>query len=127
MTPSSGLVINGWRMIGHPMYLDAVEALTTRVEAQRAKDPNGYQNKAAAKQLAAIYRLSFQDIPANPGDRKYRQGTTLGEDHRRWRRAKFFQQYRLFFRYHETEKVIVLAWVNDESSLRAYGSKKDDT
>ena len=39
--------------------------------------------------------------------------------------AKFFQQYRLFFRYHAPGKVIVLAWVNDEDTKRAYESSDD--
>ncbi len=42
-----------------------------------------------------------------------------------WFRAKFFQQYRLFFRFHAQAKVIVFAWVNDEGTKRAYGSDKD--
>lgn len=44
---------------------------------------------------------------------------------RHWFRAKFFQQYRLFFRYHAESKVIVYAWVNDEGSKRAYESDTD--
>ena len=42
-----------------------------------------------------------------------------------WFRAKFCQQYRLFFRYHAPSKVIVLAWVNDEGAQRAYESSSD--
>ena len=49
----------------------------------------------------------------------------MGDDYKHWFRAKFFQQYRLFFRYHEPSKTIVYAWVNDEHSKRAYGSKTD--
>ena len=30
---------------------------------------------------------------------EYRQGGTLGDDRKHWFRAKFLQQYRLFFRY----------------------------
>lgn len=40
-------------------------------------------------------------------------------------RAKFFQQYRLFFRFHLPSKTIVLAWVNDEDTKRAYDSGDD--
>src|SRR3546814_14173576 len=40
-------------------------------------------------------------------------------------RAKFFQQYRLFFRFRKSERIIVLAWVNDAETLRAYGSRTD--
>jgi hypothetical protein len=42
-----------------------------------------------------------------------------------WFRAKFFQQYRMFFRYHLSSKVIVFAWVNDEDTQRAYESSDD--
>ena len=40
-------------------------------------------------------------------------------------RAKFFQQYRLFFRYHAAAKMIVYAWVNDDDTQRAYESSDD--
>lgn len=56
---------------------------------------------------------------------EFRQGDTLGEKRQHWFRAKFFQQYRLFFRFDSTAKVIILAWVNDEQTLRAYKSKTD--
>ena len=39
--------------------------------------------------------------------------------------SPFFQQYRLFFRYHSGARVIVYAWVNDEDSRRAY-ERSDD-
>ena len=49
----------------------------------------------------------------------------MGADLKHWLRAKFFQQYRLFFRYHAPSQLIVFAWVNDENSKRAYGSSDD--
>ena len=64
-------------------------------------------------------------IPQDPARADYRQGNTLGDEHRHWFRAKFFQQYRLFFRYHQQSKIIVYAWVNDEDTKRAYGSGDD--
>jgi hypothetical protein len=67
----------------------------------------------------------FEVIPQDPTRPEYRQGGTLGADHKHWFRAKFFQQYRLFFRYHAQSRVIVLAWVNDERTLRAYESGDD--
>jgi toxin YhaV len=42
-----------------------------------------------------------------------------------WFRPKFFQQYRLFFRYQQASKIIVYAWVNDEHTKRAYESGDD--
>jgi toxin YhaV len=75
--------------------------------------------------LAAILKLAYEVIPQDPTLAIYRQGTTLGENHKHWLRAKFFQQYRLFFRYHEASKIIVYAWVNGENTKRAYESKDD--
>ncbi|AMP12313.1 toxin YhaV [Collimonas pratensis] len=96
-----------------------------RVEALKQKDPAGYTEKNASKRLAAIAKLAFEVIPQDPSRAEYRQGNTLGEDHKHWFRAKFFQQYRLFFRYHAPSKVIVYAWVNDEGTKRAYESSDD--
>ena len=39
--------------------------------------------------------------------------------------AKFFQQYRLFFRFHLEKKIIIYTWVNDENTKRAYDKKTD--
>jgi len=119
------LVINGWTIFAHPLFLDQVESLIQQVEAFKRKDPAGYQKKNATKRLAAIAKLAFEVIPQDPGRAEYRQGDTLGEDHKHWFRAKFFQQYRLFFRYHDASKVIVYAWVNDEGTKRAYESSDD--
>lgn len=119
------LRIHGWTVFAHPLFLAQIEALKQQVEAHRNKDPIGYVKKNASKRLAAITKLAFDVIPQNPMRLEYRQGGTLGDDRKHWFRAKFFQQYRLFFRYHATAKVIVLAWVNDEGTKRAYESNDD--
>lgn len=118
-------MINGWTIYAHPLFLDQLDALIDEVEALRAKDPQGYGSKNASKRLAAITRLMLQDIPQDPSRKGYQQGSTLGAAHRHWRRAKFFQQYRLFFRFHTRSRLIVLGWVNDTDTKRAYGSKSD--
>jgi toxin YhaV len=119
------LVVNGWTLFAHPLFLDQVEGLVARVEALRAKDPLGYTKKNATKRLAAIATLAFKAIPQDPGRAEYRQGSALGDDRRHWFRAKFFQQYRLFFRYHQASRIIVYAWVNDEDTKRTY-ERSDD-
>lgn len=119
------MVVNGWTIFAHPLFLDALEALIQQVESLRLKDPLGYTNKNAAKRLAAIARLAFDVIPQDPTRSEYRQGHTLGGHHTHWFRAKFFQQYRLFFRYHLESKIIVYTWVNDSDSKRAYESDDD--
>jgi len=119
------LLIHGWTVFGHPLFLAQLEALMQQVEALKQKDPGGYLKKNAAKRLAAISRLALDVIPQDRTRPEYRQGNTLGEGHKHWFRAKFFQQYRLFFRYHTPSKVIVFAWVNDEDTKRAYQSDDD--
>jgi toxin YhaV len=121
------LEIDGWTIYAHPLFLDQLEALVAEVENAKKRDPAGYKKKRAAKLLAAILKVAFEDIPSDPTRAAYRQGDTLGDDYKHWFRAKFLQQMRLFFRYQEsaTAKVIVLAWVNDEDTLRAYGKASD--
>ena len=116
------LVVSVWTIIANPLFIAQIEALTRQVEALKQKDPAGYTKKNASKRLAAITKLAFEVIPQDPTRPEYRQGNTLGEGHKHWFRAKFFQQYRLFFRYHAPSKVIVFAWVNDVGTKRAYES-----
>ncbi len=125
MSAGVPLVVNGWAVYAHPLFLDQIDALIAEVEVLRRKDPAGFVRKNATKCLAAIARLAFEVIPQDPTRAEYRQGGTLGSEHKHWFRAKFFQQYRLFFRYHAHAKVIVYAWVNDEGTRRAYESADD--
>lgn len=116
---------NGWTIYAHPCFLDQFESLYNEVEALKEKFPREYPKKNAAKRLAAIERLAFSIIPQDPENEGYRLGGTLGDDRKHWFRAKFFQQYRLFFRYHKPSRIIVFGWVNDDQTMRAYGSASD--
>lgn len=119
------VVVHGWTLFAHPLFLSQVHALAKQVEALQQKDPVGYLNKNAAKRLHAITKLAFDIIPQDPTRAEYRQGNNLGSQHKHWFLAKFFPQYRLFFRYHAPSKIIVLAWVNDDSTKRAFESSDD--
>ena len=119
------LVVNGWSIYAHPIFLDQLDALIEDVEARKARDPLTYATKNSARRLAAIFKLAQEVIPSDPAAAQFRQGDTLGADRKHWFRANFFQQYRLFFRFDSASKIIVLAWVNDETTLRAYGSRTD--
>ncbi len=119
------VVANGWSLFLHPLFHEQLTQLREEVHKLRQKDPVGYINKNASKRLAAVTRLMYEIIPQDPGRPEYRQGLSLGSEHKHWFRAKFFQQYRLFFRFHTSAKIIVYAWVNDETTLRAYNSKED--
>lgn len=112
------LLIHGWTVYAHPLFLTQLEVYVQQVELLKGKDPVGYLKKSAHKRLAAITKLAFDVIPQDPTRQEYRQGNTLDNDYEHWFRAKFFQPYRLFFRYHAPSKVIARAWVNDEDTQR---------
>ncbi|MFD3245770.1 type II toxin-antitoxin system YhaV family toxin [Rahnella aquatilis] len=122
---NQAMEINGWTLLAHPLILQQIQALTDQVVLLRRKDPAGYKSKNATKRLAAINKLMFDVIPQDPARVEFRQGDTLGGEFSHWFRAKFFQQYRLFFRYNLKSRIIIYAWVNDDKELRAYESKTD--
>ncbi|TGD98278.1 type II toxin-antitoxin system YhaV family toxin [Methylobacterium nonmethylotrophicum] len=123
----SPLTIDGWAVYAHPLFLDQLEGLVAEAARVKGKNPEGYTGTRAAKLLAAVLKVAFEIVPADPARPEYRQGTTLGPEYKHWFRVEFLQQYRLFYRYRDTaaHKVIILAWVNDERTLRAYGSRSD--
>lgn len=119
------MVIHGWTIYLHPCFETQLTALLADARAAVERKPGDFRKTNAFKRLAAVATLAFDQIPRDPTAPRFRQGDTLGKDRKHWFRAKFFQQYRLFFRYSEVDRVIIYAWVNDNNSLRAYGSKSD--
>lgn len=117
--------VNGWMLVAHPVFITQLEALPARVATARRRHPGQWRTRNDFKRLAAIVRLALVDIPRDPSAAEYRQGSALGPGHRHWFRARFYQQYRLFFRFDSKARVIVYAWVNDEDTKRAYESDDD--
>lgn len=125
MGDAPALVVNGWTILVHPLFLAQVETTVFDVRRARRKDPEGFRKKNCTRRLRAILKLAFEDIPQDPTNANHRQGNTPGGDYTNWLRATFFQQYRLFFRYDLKSKFIIYAWVNDESTKRACQSSRD--
>lgn len=120
-----GLELNGWKICFHSCFLNQIEELVQKVAELRAAKPDEYKGKKETKLLRAIERVIEECIAANPLDPQYRQGDTLGDEFKHWFRVKFLQQFRLFYRCSAEHKTIVIGWVNDFDTLRAYGSKTD--
>lgn len=116
---------NGWSLFVHPLFKEKLESLTKEVERLAASDPKGYQTHPKTKLLHTIQKHILDIIPTNPNAPEFRQGNTLGEENRHWFRAKFHERFRLFYRFSSKEKVIIYAWVNDETTLRKSGSATD--
>lgn len=120
-----GVEVHGWIVLAHPLFLGQIEKLAVAVEKERKKVPKAPPS-GSAKLLAHLLDLAFEHIPRDPGNPAYRQGGTLGDKRKHWFRAKTGNgRYRLFYRFHTAARIIVLAWVNDEQSLRSYGSRTD--
>ncbi len=119
------LVVNGWTLFVWSGFADRWRALRAAVEEIHRNNPAEAAQHPATKLLKMVRRLVLEQIPADPSSDQYRQGLTLGKQYRHWRRAKFLQRFRLFFRYHSESKVIVYVWLNDESSLRKAGDRAD--
>lgn len=122
---TSLVTINGWYIYAHPLFLDQLEEQERHVLSLKNRNPENFTSKNATKRLIAMKQLAFEIIPEDPTRAIYRQGAGLGEGHRHWFRAKFFQQYRLFFRFSSSQKAIIYGWVNDDKTKRAYGSQND--
>ena len=105
--------------------MDKLSKLSNEASKILASGKPGAFNHPKVKKMAALDVLLFEIIPSDPASTRYLLGNTLGPKHRSWRRAKFGGQYRLFFRFDSKAKIIIFGWMNDEESLRAYGSKND--
>ncbi|ECP0806950.1 type II toxin-antitoxin system YhaV family toxin [Salmonella enterica] len=119
------LELNGWKICFHKCFLDQIAELAQKVAELKAAKPNEYQKKKETKLLLAIERVIEEWIASDPLNPQYRQGDTLGEEYKHWFRVKFMQQFRLFYRCSQEHKTIIIGWVNDFDTLRAYGSKTD--
>ena len=111
----------GWTLIADRHFRDAFMALESRARKEQQRGQPGRQTQL----LAAVLKLVTEVIPTDPKDPKFRLGNTLGERFRSWCRAKFFQRYRLFFRYNSNYQVIVYSWFNAEDNLRKAGASTD--
>lgn len=116
---------NGWKLYQWRAFGSSFASLVGEVEQLRSEDPRAYRAHPSTKRLAAILRLVTEIIPQDPNAPVFRQGNTLGPANRHWFSAGFFERYRLFFRFRSDVRVIVYAWVNDDDTLRARGSRSD--
>lgn len=128
--------INGWRILSTKVFNHLYKKLVMHVSKLSKNDPDNYKSHPKTKLLASIQRAIKVDVPANPNDKSFRLGKTLGSKYTHWRRVKnnMPPRYRMFFRFHskfferkdkERANWIIFAWFNDELTLRKEGAKND--
>lgn len=116
---------HGWSLLFHECLIEQLAKLERAASRATAKDPESAPANANVTLFRALSRLILETIPSDPGCEKYRLGNTMGPAFRHWRRAKVGRRFRLFFRFDSTAKIIIFAWVNDDHTLRATGSRSD--
>ncbi len=112
-------------MLFHECLIEQLRELQVASQRAQAQDPEGFESNANFKLFNALSQLILETVPREPNRDDYRQGNTMGPGFRHWRRAKIGRRFRLFFRFDSKTKIIVFAWVNDESTLRSSGSNSD--
>ncbi|MFM8927689.1 MAG: type II toxin-antitoxin system YhaV family toxin [Rhodoluna sp.] len=116
---------NQWLRLAHPAFLEAKKVYFGEYLAAIEKNGWDAEPNLAVKKFEYLVALKQIAIPRNPSSDSFRQGNSIEPRYHHWRRAKFLQQYRLFFRYSSKVETIIYAWVNDNQTLRSYGSKTD--
>ena len=119
--------VNGWKLFEHILFKAEYDKLLAEVESLTLSQPKTFESHNTTKLLKRITVLISEEIPADPGNERLQQGKTLGAGYKHWKRAKFGKdrRYRLFFRYDQTKKVIIYAWMNNDKTLRKEGDKND--
>jgi toxin YhaV len=112
-----------WSIFYFKLYAETIRQLTQDVLELSKKDPSGFSDHNKTKLLHKLYKMTFEDIPADPAHDKYRCTGSLGS-HKSWRRAKH-KRYRLFFKFSSDKKSIAYVWFNDSTSIRRSGDKAD--
>ncbi|MBP9093715.1 type II toxin-antitoxin system YhaV family toxin [bacterium] len=117
--------VNGWTLYWYPGFQKQILDAVRTVQTIKEKQPSSLNSNAHAKLLKRVLEVILIEIPSDPNHPNFAQGNTLGEANRHWRRAKFLQRFRLFFRFSSERKIIIYAWVNDENTLRQAGARSD--
>ena len=109
---------HGWTLLRWDAFASTWDALVADVGQRREQDPEGYKAHPSTAFLKRLLDVLLNEVCDSPGHERYLLKTTLGNDAKFWRRAKFNRRFRLFFRNRSDGKLIVYAWLHDEETLR---------
>lgn len=91
------------------------------VTQQRADRPESAPSSPETTVLAALVHVIRDRIARDPNAPELRLRQELGA----WRRVRFLGRLRLFYRFSSAHRLVILAWLNDERTLRKDGATTD--
>lgn len=91
------------------------------VTQQRADRPERAPSSPETTVLAALVHVIRDRIARDPNAPELRLRQELGA----WRRVRFLGRLRLFYRFSSAHRLVILAWLNDERTLRKDGATTD--
>ena len=122
-------VHHGYELHTLTIFQSELTRIVQVVERLQAKRPNDFYDHPTYKLLDGVLNNITENVPSNPECKDFRLGKTLGKEGKSWRRIKKKQlpdRYRLFFQFNSNApKIIIYAWLNDETTLRKHGAKTD--
>ncbi|MBN1602655.1 MAG: type II toxin-antitoxin system YhaV family toxin [Chitinispirillaceae bacterium] len=115
------VIRNGWKLFWHSLFKMEIERLKKDVLRAKQNDPINYKTHPKYKLLETVRNIIFFEIPANPTHCRFNLSGNLSS----YKREKFGNRRRLFFRYFSNDFSIIYLWLNNEDTLRKDGSKTD--
>ena len=114
-----------WTVLFGPLFQERFDEILASVRDLRKRlPPEEYRQHPTVKLYAALDRLIWQTIPADPDASEFRLRKPLAK----FRRAKKHglpDRYRLFWVSSSHLHIVIVLWLNDPSTLRKAGAKTD--
>lgn len=116
-----------WTKLWLPIFEERYTEILDLVEKAMKDDPEHFYDKKIYKFWECVTDTIENRIFIEPTSSEFLLGNTLGRDNRSWKRAKkgLPNRYRLFFKCTTESNSIILAWLNDDKTLRKAGAKTD--
>lgn len=122
---TSSRVFRGWTVLFNEPFTSRYRELSARARVLKdSLDQDTYAKHPDVKLFLAVREIVSDIVPSNPQDQTYMLTGQLAK----FRRVKGHglpKRYRMFFVFSTDAKAIIFLYLNDGSTLRQQGSRKD--
>ena len=116
------LLCNGCKIYFHPAFLQDYNELVSRTDQLKLRlSPDEFAKHPQVKLLKSLIRLITEIIPADPTATYFQLHGDLS-NYKRVKKMGLEKRHRLFFKYNEDKKEIVILWLGFP---RKQGDKRD--